>query len=170
MVQRIKSLTDEPIFIVPLWSSYLIWIGERPKIIETEKASVKWLDSFLRSRMSKIDLQEGLFISELPVAWTYLYLESINKGLLSEVHVHAPEEFKKFTNLPNLMSPILTRTPSHTDITNIMHNLIKINNKASIHAASFLSAITKNCDEAINLLDGQTLVTPGWVSSAPIKI
>ncbi|WP_226567858.1 class I SAM-dependent methyltransferase [Bacillus stratosphericus] len=170
MIQRIKTVTDEPIYIVPLWSSYLIWVGPPPKSIETEKKPVKWLDTFLKSRMIKIDLPEGPNISELAVPWTYLQLEKINKGILLDLNTFAPEELKKFNILLNLVGPILKVKLSQKEINSIKNSLFEINNDASLHAASFILATIGNWTDAFGVLEGKKLSNPRWMKADLYKV
>ena len=164
MIQRIKTLTDEYIYIVPLWSSYLIWVGPFPESIETEKKPVKWLDTFLKSRMNKIDLPEGHNISELTAPWSYLQLDKINKGIFIDLNTFAPEELKKINLLLNLMSPILKGNQSQKEIDSIINSLLETNNDASLHAVSFILATIGNWADAFGVLEDKNLSKPRWMN------
>lgn len=163
MLQRIRTVTDEQIFIVPLWSSYLLWIGPHPNKIETVIPQVKWLDSFLRYRMNSIDIPDQN-ISVLSRPWTYTRIEEMNQCVFLELSKSEPVELERFNDLVQMMSPVLQGKSSINQINNIINTLSKsfIDNTGSNHALSFLFAMVGNWTDSFKVLEDQHLQFSGW--------
>lgn len=166
MLKRIRAVTNENIYVVPLWSSYLLWIGEPPQKIKSSILPVQWVDLFFHSRMMPIETIDVNKLEAFSRPWTYERLEENNKSLLFELNRRAPFLLSKFNHLVQIMEPALQRNSTvqelETIIKTLSSSISENDDVSSNHALSFLYAMIRNWSEAFRVLSKQKLEFPGW--------
>ncbi|GGE69550.1 hypothetical protein [Priestia taiwanensis] len=169
MLHRIRSVTDEPVYIVPLWSSYLLWIGPPPERIETNIPHVQWLDSFLCSRMKLVDVSESKSIFSRP--WTYTNIAEVNSNVLLELKQSVPELLERFNTLVEVMGPVLQKPPTDDQIYSAINSLqgSALCEARNIHALSFLYAMLGNWQDSSKGLEEKNLEFLGWLEDFSLK-
>lgn len=163
MLKRIRALTDDKIYIIPLWSSYLLWIGEPPFRIKTNKVSLEWLNRFLLARMIEIDLPEESSMV-LPRPWTYTKISENDNVLLKRLEEIGGNSLVNLKSMTAIMGPVLNGS---VEKRSIQSRIKEMNNTELFdtnkrHAQSFLSAMIKDWSEALDYLDDK-IKFPGWV-------
>ena len=157
MIRRIRSLVSEKIFIIPMWSSYLIWVGEPPKQLRIKSESVNWTDQFFRSRIYEITTVE-IGIQNLQKPWTFDKITRSKNDLLMTLTKDNSGKMRKLQFLLDIMTPVLERGDKK-EITEAIR-LLSSNNYRSVaknHMLSFLYALRLEWKKALRLLDNQYL-------------
>ncbi len=158
LISSVRKLTNDELYIVPLWTSYLLWIGPFPKKIETNVAELKWLDTFFRLRVCPVDvLDQDLLILDTP--WSYQKLEQVNSSIVESLKEQDCTEYNKYSNFIKILSNVLQKEPTIDKINLSLDMLEKINidSNAKIHLYSFLLAMKEEWIMAEDVLDDNKL-------------
>lgn len=160
MVERIRKVTNEDIYIIPMWSSYLLWVGPPPHNISTEHKPLKWVDEFFKSRMNKIDKEES--IPQLNKPWTYEKLQIVNKSIVDHLGNSNRDIYNKFIDI---MGPILQNKLTNKQLDQIINQLkeTKQNELLDAYSLSFLYAMREHWAKALETIKGYKLPFAGWV-------
>lgn len=157
LISSVRKITNEEIYIVPLWTSYLLWIGPFPERIETNVKELKWLDKFFRLRMCSVE-SLGKDLPVLDTPWSYERLELVNTSIVESLKEN-DNEYDKYSNLIKILSNVLQKEPTIDEIDKSIDMLenLNINSNAKIHLYSFLLAMQEEWGMAEDVLKANQL-------------
>ncbi|MFJ7407635.1 MULTISPECIES: class I SAM-dependent methyltransferase [unclassified Lysinibacillus] len=158
LISSVRKLTNEEIYIVPLWTSYLLWIGPVPRRIDTNVEELNWLDKFFRLRLCQVDiLNNDLPVLDTP--WSYQRINQVNSSIVESLKELDYSEYDKYSNLIKILSNVLQKEPTIDEINMSIDMLENLNIGANpkIHLYSFLLAMKEEWVNAENVLDDNKL-------------
>ncbi len=101
MIKRIRLITKEPIYIVPLWSTYLVWIGPYPKKIHSKLPQIQWVDRFFRSRIRVIN-EINYDVEMIKKPWSYDVYEFTRLQMIKFLKEMVPKGMEKIHELKKM--------------------------------------------------------------------
>ena len=150
MIMLIKSMTLKDIFVIPMWSSYLLWVGNLGEKIDSCYNEVRWLDLFFKNRIIPI-IREVHNIPQIERPWTYTKIQEYEKSIIDNLFLEDPDVYYRLTEIIEIMGPLLNNKDKSLDYSTAEYSLKTLENKEhSIeHELSFIYALNKNWEKAM---------------------
>lgn len=156
------------VYIIPLWTTYLVWIGPAPDPISDPLCSpaVAWLDKFLRKRLLPIPALPGDTYS--PRSWAPSILGELETAVMQTTFQRMawlqPLTVQLFDELEKVLRP--RAQYSGKDIDDILLNLANLGGRtvlAKHYAVSFLHTLKGDLVAAEKAVEGPPLRFAGWL-------
>ena len=115
-------MTLKDIFVIPMWSSYLLWVGNLGEKIDSCYNEVRWLDLFFKNRIIPI-IREVHNIPQIERPWTYTKIQDYEKSIIDNLFLEDPDVYYRLTEIIEIMGPLLNNKDKSLDYSTAEYSL-----------------------------------------------